>query len=149
MVNQTPINWYSKHQSTVETTTYGSELVAACVAVQQIMDIRLTLKYMGVPIDGPSWLLGDNMSVVTSCNNPHSTLAKLHYFLSYHAVCAAIAGGTVNLCHVCHDQNVVDLLLKFLARNASYPLIQPLLFWKGETYERYKKKLKETPDDDK
>ena len=58
-------------------------------------------------------------------------------------------GGTVNLCYVHHSQNVPDVLTKFLARNASYPLIQPLLFWKGETYERYKKKLKETPDDDK
>ena len=28
-VNQTPIDWFSKWQSTVETATYGSEFVAA------------------------------------------------------------------------------------------------------------------------
>ena len=30
-LNKTPIDWYSKKQSTVETATYGSEYVAACV----------------------------------------------------------------------------------------------------------------------
>ena len=140
MVSQTPIDWYSKRQSTVATAAYGSELIAARTAVQQITDLRLTLRYLGVPIDGPSWLLGDNMSVITSCNNPHTTLGKRHNFLSYHAVCAAIASGMINLCHVRHDQNVADVLTKFLARNDSYPLVQPLLFWKGETYERYKKR---------
>jgi len=29
LVNQTPIEWYSKKQATVETATYGSEFVAA------------------------------------------------------------------------------------------------------------------------
>ena len=80
------------------------------------------------------------MSVITSCNNPHTTLGKRHNFVSYHAVCAAIASGMINLCHVRHDQNVADVLTKFLAMNDSYPLVQPLLFWKGETYERYKKR---------
>ena len=29
LVNKTPIEWYSKKQGTVETTTFGSEFVAA------------------------------------------------------------------------------------------------------------------------
>ena len=29
LVNKTPVDWYSKRQATVETATYGSELVAA------------------------------------------------------------------------------------------------------------------------
>ena len=28
-VNKMPINWFSKHQATVETATYGSEFIAA------------------------------------------------------------------------------------------------------------------------
>ena len=42
-LNQTPIDAYTKRQSTVETATYGSELVAARTAVDQIIDIRTTL----------------------------------------------------------------------------------------------------------
>ena len=32
LLNGTPIDWYSKHQDTVETVIYGSEFVAACIA---------------------------------------------------------------------------------------------------------------------
>ena len=48
--NQTPTDWYSKKQATVEMATYGSEFVAAKTATEQIMDIRYTLRYLGVPI---------------------------------------------------------------------------------------------------
>ena len=48
--NQTPTEWYSKKQATVEAATYGSEFVAAKTATEQIMDLRYTLRYLGVPI---------------------------------------------------------------------------------------------------
>ena len=48
--NQTPTDWYSKKQATVETATYGSEFVAAKTATEQIMDLRYTLRYLDVPI---------------------------------------------------------------------------------------------------
>ena len=35
-VNQTPIDWFTKKQETVEMVTYGSEFTASRVAVQQI-----------------------------------------------------------------------------------------------------------------
>ena len=38
-VNKTPIEWFSKKQSTVETATYGSEFVAARTCVEQIIDL--------------------------------------------------------------------------------------------------------------
>ena len=43
LVNQTPIDWYSKRQATVETATYGSEFVAARIETDQIIDLRMTL----------------------------------------------------------------------------------------------------------
>ena len=60
LLNQTPIDWLTKSQKQVETTTYGSEFMAARQAIEQIMDLRYTLRLFGVPIDGPSWLFGDN-----------------------------------------------------------------------------------------
>jgi hypothetical protein len=47
LVNKTPIDWYSKKQATDETATYGSEYVAAPTWVEQVMDLRLTLRYLG------------------------------------------------------------------------------------------------------
>ena len=49
-VNTTPTDWFSKRQATGETVTYGSELVDAKTATEQIMDLRNTLRYLGVPI---------------------------------------------------------------------------------------------------
>jgi hypothetical protein len=54
MLNQTPIEWFSKRQNTVETATYGSEFVAARQATEQIMDIHYTLRALGVSLDGPA-----------------------------------------------------------------------------------------------
>ena len=69
--NQTPTDWYSKKHATVETATYGSEFVAAKTATEQIMDLRYTLRYLGVPIKSKSYMFGDNRSVVTSATLPH------------------------------------------------------------------------------
>jgi hypothetical protein len=40
MLNNTPIRWISKRQKTVETSTYGSELVALRIATELILEIR-------------------------------------------------------------------------------------------------------------
>ena len=66
-VNHTPIDSYSKRQATVETVTYGSEFVASKTATEQIIDLRHTLRYLGVPIKTKSYshLFGDKRSVVT------------------------------------------------------------------------------------
>ena len=74
--NQTPTDCFSKLQNQVESATYGSEFMAAHQAVEQIIDLCYTLHMLGVPIDGPSWLFGDNKLVVISWTIPHSGLNK-------------------------------------------------------------------------
>ena len=89
--NQTPTDWYSKSQATVETASYGSEFVAASTATEQMVDLKYTLKYLGVPINSMSYMFGDNRSVDTSAALPHSTLSKRHNILASHQVREAIA----------------------------------------------------------
>jgi len=74
LLNMTPVDWYSKLQTTVETATFGSEYVAARTATEQILDLRLTLRYLGVPLDGPSFMFGDNESVVNTASVPWPSL---------------------------------------------------------------------------
>ena len=90
LVNQTPIASYCKKQKTAETATYGSKVMVARHACEQIMDLCYTLHMMGIPIDGPAWAFGDNASVITSSTIPLSTLSKRHNVLSYHHVCESI-----------------------------------------------------------
>ena len=117
----------------METATYGSECMVALQATEQIFDLQYTLRMMGIPINGKSWLFGENQSVITSSTIPKSTLNKRHNALSYHRVRECIAMGIINLLHVDGKNNPSDVLTKFLPYNKLRPLIQPLLFWKGET----------------
>ena len=90
-VNKTSVDQYFKKQATVETATYGSEVVALKTATEQIMDIRKTLRYLGAPIGSKCFLFGDNRSVVISATLPNSTLSKYHIILVFHIVREAIA----------------------------------------------------------
>ena len=135
LVNQTPVDWFSRKQPTVKTATYGSEFVAAREATDQIIDLRYTLRSMGVPIEKSTWVLGDNRSVVTSSTIPHSTLSKRHQALAYHRVRSAIAAGFIKFCHIDGNQNAADIMTKFLPFPVFWPFVQPLLFWKGETWK--------------
>ena len=83
-------------------------------ATEQIMDLRYTLRMFGVPIDGASWLFGDNKSVITSSTIPHSTLDKRWNALSYHRVREAIAAGIIIFEHIDGKSNPSDVLTKFL-----------------------------------
>ena len=86
LVNLTPIEWYTKWQPTVETATYGSEFMAARSATDQITDLRLTLRNLGVPINGATCLFADNKTVVDISVVPHSRLHKHHQMLSFYHV---------------------------------------------------------------
>ena len=89
--NTTPGDWYSRRQATVENAIYRSEFVAAKTVTEQIIEIRQTLRYLGVPLKPKSYMFGDNKSVVTSATIPHSLLSKRHSILSYHRVREATA----------------------------------------------------------
>jgi hypothetical protein len=83
-LNGTPIDWYSKKMATVETATYGAEFVAARTCIEQLVDLRNTLRYLGVPLREKSYMFGDNKSVVNSSTTPHAKLHKRHNALSFH-----------------------------------------------------------------
>jgi hypothetical protein len=64
MLNNTPNRWISKRQKIVETSIYGSGLVASKIDMELILEVRYMLRSSGVALDGPALMLGDNMSVV-------------------------------------------------------------------------------------
>ena len=130
-LNSTVIDTYCKKQPLVEAATYGSEFYAARMAVQQIIDLCITLRYLGVPLDGPAWMLGDNESVVKSSTIPFSTLKKRHNALSYHTVRSAIAAGFIQFRHIPGSENIADVLTKHLEPGLLKNLTLPHLFWQG------------------
>ena len=135
IVNATPSHWYTKRQATVETATYGSEFVAARIATDQIIDLRYTLMYLGVPVRSKSYMFGDNKSVVDSASIPTSTLSKKSTLASYHRVREAIAAGYLQFNWKDGKSNPADILSKHWEFANIWSLLEPLLFWKGDTDE--------------
>ena len=137
-LNQTPIDAYTKGQSTVEAATYGSEFVAARTAVDHIIDIHTTLRYLGVPIRDKSYMFGDNRSVVTSSTIPNSTISKRHHLASYHRVREAIAAKFISFHWKDGKSNPADILSKHWEFATVWPLLKPVLFWRGKTATQLK-----------
>ena len=134
-LNKTPIHYFSKKQPVVETATYGSEYMAARLAVEQIMEIRTSLRYLGVNIQGPTMMFGDNRSVVDSSSVPQSRLHKRHVLLSFHRVREAIAAKVINFLYIPGSINPADILSKHWGYNKVWGQLKPLLFWEGNTMD--------------
>jgi len=135
LINKTPLDWYAKKQGTVETATYGSEFVAARTCVEQVIELRTTLRYLGVPIRERSYMFGDNHSVVESSIRIHAKLHKRHTMLSFHRVREAIASGMLLFTFIPGEINPADILSKHWGYNQVWTQLKTLLFWKGDTAE--------------
>jgi hypothetical protein len=77
-LNMAPILWFSKRHPTVESSVFGYEFVAM---------------KMGFTIDRPTYVYGDNMSVVHNTQRPESVLKKKSNAICYHAVQKSTAMG--------------------------------------------------------
>ena len=90
------------------------------------IDLRLTLRYLGVPVYR-SVMFGDNESVVTSGSIPHSQLNKHWTALSCHRAREAIAAQVMDFWHVPGTENPADMLSKHWACNKVSHVLRPIL----------------------
>ena len=127
-VNKTLVRYISKRQKTVETSSYGSELVAARMAVEIAMEYRYALRMLGVEVDGPCRMFGDNNSVILNTTLPSSMLKKKHQSIAYHAVRTAQACKIISFEHCRSEDNWADILTKPLPPIKHHKLVRPLLF---------------------
>lgn len=123
------------------TATYGSEFVMAQIATEQVMANWQMLCYLGVPVEKHTYMFGDNKSVVDISSKPHAVLHKRHTALSFHRVCEAIAAKVLTFYHNAGNVNPTDILSKHLGYPQVWPMLQPLLFCKGDTFDLLDEKL--------
>jgi hypothetical protein len=142
--NKTPIMWYSKKQATSETATYGSEFISGRTCIEQIVDLRNTFRYLGIPIHPISYTFGDNESMINSSTFPHARLNKRHNILSFHYVRAMIARGFIAMHHVVSKSNVADIVTKHWGHSSVYHLLKPVFGHEGDTDELYEDDSPET-----
>jgi hypothetical protein len=85
-LNMASIVLFSKRQPTVESSVFGAEFVAMNSGIETMRSLRYKLRMMGLTIDGPIYVYGDNMSVVHSTQQPESVLKKKSNAICYHGV---------------------------------------------------------------
>ena len=127
-INMAMMVWHSKKQSTVEGAVFGAEFVAMKQGVETLRGLRYKLRMMGVPIDGPTYVYGDNMSVVHNTSKPESLLKKKSNSICYHFVREAVAMGECLIAHVRTENNWADLLTKVLFGRKRRRLVGGILF---------------------
>ena len=128
LLNNPLICWISKRQTTVESSTYGSELVAIRIAVELTMSMRYCLRMLGVNSEKRSLFEGDNMAVVLNIMIPSSMLKKKHLACKYHKIRETIAARIIDFGHIESGDNLVDIATKPLGTIADEKLLLMYLF---------------------
>ena len=114
-LNCAPIFWLSKKQNSVETSSFGSEFMAMKHCTEYVRGLRYKLRMMGIPCDLPTFIYGDNKSVLANTTIPDSTLKKKSNSIAYHFVREGCARDEWRTAYVNTNVNPADLLTKPLA----------------------------------
>ena len=69
---------------------------------------------MGIPVNGPCYIRGDNQSVLANTTNPESTLKKKSQSIAYHFVREGSARDEWRTTYINTHENESDLLTKLL-----------------------------------
>ena len=117
-----------ERQRTVETSTFGSEMIAARIAIDLIVEFRYKLRCLGLPVERKSKLLGNNLSVVINTTLPSSQIKKKHLSCSIMRVPEAVAAGFVRFGHIRSELNIADIATKPLGPLAFHRIAHPYLF---------------------
>jgi len=115
-LNSVPINWYySKGQSTVESSTLGLDFVALQIAAELIISLRSKLRMFGIPIEGAANLFCNKDSVYKSSILTETTLKEKHNSICFHRVRECIAAAILFVHKVdTADCKLSDMLTKSL-----------------------------------
>ena len=113
-VNSALVHWFSKKQVGVETSSFGAEFIAMKQCCEYLRGLRYKLKMMGIPVNGPCFIHGDNQSVLANTTEPGSTLKKKSQSIAYHFVREGVARDEWRTSYVNTHDNEADLLTKLL-----------------------------------
>ena len=123
-----PIIWYSKKHNTVESSTFGSEIVAIRRGMDITNGLRYKIRMMGVPIDRPTSVFCDKNLVVTITSIKNLTLWKKHLGICYHAAREAVSTGIHRIAHISGEFSPTDVITKILTTAVKRPQIGRILY---------------------
>ena len=83
---------------------------------------------MGVPVMGPTFIFGDNMSVINNTSRPESVLRKKCNEVCYHSVRESVAMGESLTAHIRSEDNPADLMTKLLFGQKRRSCVDQILY---------------------
>jgi hypothetical protein len=113
-VGSCPVFAVSKRQGAIATSTYSAEMCAAKVGVDEAINMRVMLRSMGVPIKGPTKVIGDNLGQLQSVTNPGTPCKNKSNHIAYHFIREAVAKKIVQIWKIDTHSNISDLYTKAL-----------------------------------
>ena len=129
-LNSAPIYWMSKKQTSTETSTFGAEFMAMKAACEYSRGLRYKLRMMGIPCEEPTFIYGDNQSVLANVTVPDSQLKKKSNSIAYHFVREGCARSEWRTTYVNTHDNPADLMTKPLPSGEKRTkFIRRLLWW--------------------
>ena len=84
------------------------------VAMETARGLWYKLRIMSVPITTPSYMYGDNMSVIHNTQRPESTLKKKSSSICYHMVRESVDMNDTIAAHIPSVDNCTDITTKVL-----------------------------------
>ena len=84
-------------------------------AAEYFRGLRYKLRMMGIKVDEPTFIFGDNNSVLFNTTIPGLTLKKKSNAIAYHFVQEGVARDEWRTAYVSLNDNVADMLTKTLS----------------------------------
>ena len=81
-------------------------------AVELSLGLRYKLRMMGIPVEGPVHIKGDNMSVISNASVPESVLKKKSLSICYHFIREQSAKSAVYVSYEPSNTNLSDAMTK-------------------------------------
>ena len=116
--NGTQICWGSLKRNITALSTCQAEYIAATSAAQQTTWIRRLLQDVHMLRNSPTPLMIDNQSAIHVANSAGPTKRQKFKDLRHHYLTHQAAKGTIAIAHVPTDEQIADILIKPLRRQA-------------------------------
>ena len=111
-LNCATVYWLSNKQTSVESSSFGSEFVAMKQCCEYLQGICYNLWMMEIPWEGPAYISGDNQSVLANTTIPDSTLKNKSLSIAYNFIREGSTQDEWSISYVNTCDNESDLLTK-------------------------------------
>ena len=122
------ICWSSRKQQTVALFSTDAEYMSISLASQECVYLLSLVKSLGLDLDGPIHLQGDNHGAIKLAQNPMTRSRSKHIDIGHHFVLDLVEREVIQLRYIPRDQNIADILTKALGR-PKFNQFRCDLFW--------------------